>query len=108
MKWEEGTKWCELISRSLRIHDYNLQRYIMTDILGISNTDVFNHLLNALKHGCPPHGGFAIGLDRLLCLLRNKSSIRDVIAFPKSITGADLLTSAPTPISDDQWKEVGM
>lgn len=65
-------------------------------------------MLNALKHGCPPHGGFAIGLDRLLCILRNRSSIRDVIAFPKTIVGSDLLTGSPCRISDDLWKEVGL
>lgn len=65
-------------------------------------------MLNALKHECPPHGGFAIGLDRLLYILRNRYSIRDVIAFPKTIVGSDLLTGSPCRISDDLWKEVGL
>ncbi|CBK24377.2 Aspartyl-tRNA synthetase [Blastocystis hominis] len=115
-KWTRlKSKSCDLVLNgnevgggSLRIHDFDLQKTILTDVLKISSPDVFHHLLNALKQGCPPHGGFAIGLDRLLSLLRGKASIRDVIAFPKSITGSDPLTSAPTAISDSQWKEVGM
>ncbi len=68
----------------------------------------FGFLLDALKYGCPPHGGMAFGLDRLVMIMAGATTIRDVMAFPKTQTAACPLTSAPTMVSDAQLKELGI
>lgn len=82
---------------SLRIHSAELQERIMRGISGMSDLQMeqFSHLLAALRSGCPPHGGIALGLDRFLAMMRGCPSIRDVIAFPKNSKGVDLCANAP-------------
>ncbi|XP_035731567.1 aspartate--tRNA ligase, mitochondrial-like isoform X1 [Vespa mandarinia] len=89
----------EIGGGSVRIHDANLQKQIlkMLDI----NEEQLSHMLEALSSGAPPHSGIALGLDRLVCLLCNTESIRNVIAFPKTIEGRDLMSGAPIPISTE-------
>ncbi|HEX6256826.1 MAG TPA: aspartate--tRNA ligase [Euzebyales bacterium] len=100
----------ELGGGSIRINRADLQRRIF-DVLGIdpgTAVERFGFLLDAFSYGAPPHGGIAFGLDRLVMLLAGEDSIRDVIPFPKTQTGADVLTGAPSPVDDDQLRALGL
>jgi len=100
----------ELGGGSIRIHNQAMQQTVLK-LLGIGAQEAeekFGFLLTALKYGCPPHGGIAFGLDRLIMLMSGASSIRDVMAFPKTQTAACLLTSAPSAVSERQLKELSI
>jgi aspartyl-tRNA synthetase len=100
----------EIAGGSIRIHQSELQKKVF-DLLKISADeadDKFGFLLNALQYGAPPHGGIAFGLDRMLMLMQNAESIRDVIAFPKTASGNSLMDKAPSEVSSSQLSELGL
>ncbi|GAB2626334.1 aspartate--tRNA ligase [Nocardioides ginkgobilobae] len=100
----------ELGGGSIRIHREDVQKRVF-EVMGIGPEEAqekFGFLLDAFKHGAPPHGGIAVGMDRICAILGRAESIRDVIAFPKSGGGYDPLTAAPAPISPEQRKEAGV
>ena len=100
----------ELGGGSIRIHDRNIQKDVFS-VIGLSDEEAqskFGFLLEAFNYGPPPHGGIALGLDRVCALLTNSDSIREVIAFPKTASGGDPLTGAPTPITPAQRKEAAI
>lgn len=100
----------ELGGGSIRIHDRAMQKDVFT-VIGLSDEEAaskFGFLLEAFNYGPPPHGGIALGLDRLCALISHSDSIREVIAFPKTASGGDPLTGAPTPITPAQRKESGI
>jgi aspartyl-tRNA synthetase len=100
----------EILGGSIRIHDAKLQRRALR-LLGMKDQEIderFGFLLEALSFGAPPHGGFAMGMDRLVAVLMGLTNIRDVIAFPKTTSASDLMTGAPSPVDPRQLEELGI
>jgi aspartyl-tRNA synthetase len=98
----------EVGSGSIRIHDSELQSRIFS-ILGFSSEEIdekFGFLINAFRFGAPPHGGIALGLDRIVTILAGLTSIRDVVAFPKTNSALSLMDNSPSPVSDEQLREL--
>ena len=100
----------EIGGGSIRNHRTDVQSRVF-ELIGISEEEAqarFGFLLDALRYGAPPHGGIAFGIDRIVALLAGRDNIREVIAFPKSTSGADPLTGAPAPVDDIQLRELGL
>ena len=100
----------ELGGGSIRIHDADVQQQVF-DAIGLDAEQAqerFGFLLDALRYGAPPHGGIAFGVDRIVALLAGRDSIREVIAFPKTASGADPMTGAPAPVDAAQLRELGL
>ena len=100
----------ELGSGSMRNHDAGLQVRIL-EMLGLGRDEVeakFGFLLDALRSGAPPHGGIALGADRMAACFSGASSLRDVVAFPKTTAARALFESAPVPVADDDLAEIGL
>jgi len=100
----------EIGGGSIRNHKPELLKSVL-EIIGMSEKEIqenFGHMLEAFKYGAPPHGGIAWGLDRLIAILQNEPSIREVIAFPKTGDGRDLMMNAPSELTPDQLKELGI
>ncbi|KAJ7937263.1 hypothetical protein B0H13DRAFT_2302978 [Mycena leptocephala] len=100
----------EIGGGSVRVHDAAMQDYIFTDVLQLSEQEKspFSQLLHALRCGAPPHGGIALGFDRLMTILCKTQSIRDVIAFPKTSVGTDLLFKSPAVVSEKVLEQYGI
>ena len=99
----------ELGGGSIRIHQPELQKTVFEEVLQISPEETklrFGYMLDAFRYGAPPHGGIALGFDRLIAMLCNTPSIRDVIAFPKTAKGTDLMTETPTAVSPRQLRDL--
>jgi aspartyl-tRNA synthetase len=95
---------------SIRIHDSGLQAKIFK-LLSLSDEearDRFGFFLDALSYGTPPHGGIALGLDRMVMILAGEKSLREVIAFPKTASASDLMAESPSPVRDEQLRELGV
>jgi len=100
----------ELASGSIRIHEQETQQKIF-EVLGYTEEEIhsqFGQILEAFQYGAPPHGGIAPGIDRLITILSGTDSIRDVIAFPKTQSGTDLLFGAPSDVDQAQLKDLGI
>jgi aspartyl-tRNA synthetase len=100
----------EIGGGSIRIHSLDVQERIF-ELIGIGPEEAqarFGFLLDALKYGAPPHGGIAMGIDRITALIAGRENIREVIAFPKATSGGDPLTGAPAAVEDTQLRELGL
>jgi len=100
----------ELGSGSVRIHRHDVQQRIFS-LMGIKPEEAqerFGFLLDAFRFGAPPHAGFAVGIDRFTAILAGEENIREVIAFPKTQSGVDPLTNAPTPVDPKQLRDLGL
>ena len=100
----------EIGGGSIRVHDREIQEKLFS-LLGFSKKEAeaqFGFLMDAFHYGAPPHGGIALGFDRLVAVLDGQESIRDYIAFPKNNSGRDVMINAPAPLDDDQLDELSL